>query len=216
MYTNIAQSGGVYLYANQQGCDGDRLYYDGCAMIVINGEIVAQGSQFSLNDVEVVTATVDIEEVFWFLAYKAHDTDCKQVRTYRSSVSRGMQASKQSPYVRLDLDIRLSRSREDADPSLTLSEPFKPRFHRPEEEIALGPACWLWDYLRRCGAAGFFIPLSGGIDSCATAVIVHSMCCEVLKAVNQGNEQVIKDVRRLCAKPEDSEWLPTTSQDICK
>lgn len=32
-------------------------------MIVINGNIVAQGSQFSLNDVEVVTATVDIEEV---------------------------------------------------------------------------------------------------------------------------------------------------------
>lgn len=57
------QSGGIYLYANQQGCDGDRLYYDGCAMIVVNGDIVAQGSQFSLNDVEVVTATVDIEEV---------------------------------------------------------------------------------------------------------------------------------------------------------
>jgi NAD+ synthase (glutamine-hydrolysing) len=32
-------------------------------MIVINGNIVAQGSQFSLKDVEVVTATVDIEEV---------------------------------------------------------------------------------------------------------------------------------------------------------
>jgi NAD+ synthase (glutamine-hydrolysing) len=26
-----AKCGGVYLYANQQGCDGDRLYYDGCA-----------------------------------------------------------------------------------------------------------------------------------------------------------------------------------------
>lgn len=51
------------MYANQQGCDGDRLYYDGCAMIVVNGDLVAQGSQFSLNDVEVVTATVDIEEV---------------------------------------------------------------------------------------------------------------------------------------------------------
>ncbi len=24
-----ANSGGIYLYANQQGCDGDRLYYDG-------------------------------------------------------------------------------------------------------------------------------------------------------------------------------------------
>jgi NAD+ synthase (glutamine-hydrolysing) len=62
-HTDTVQSGGIYLYANQQGCDGDRLYYDGCAMIVVNGEIVAQGSQFSLNDVEVVTATVDIEEV---------------------------------------------------------------------------------------------------------------------------------------------------------
>ncbi|KAJ5469962.1 hypothetical protein N7530_007319 [Penicillium desertorum] len=193
-------SGGIYLYANQQGCDGDRLYYDGCAMIVINGEIVAQGSQFSLNDVEVVTATVDIEEV----------------RTYRCNASRGMQASKQSPYVRLDLDIRLSRRDEDAEPSLTTSLPIKPRYHAPEEEIALGPACWLWDYLRRCGAAGFFLPLSGGIDSCATATIVHSMCREVLKAVREGNEQVIKDVRRLCAKPADSDWLPTTTQEICK
>lgn len=169
-------------------------------MIVVNGDVVAQGSQFSLNDVEVVTATVDIEDV----------------RTYRSTVSRGMQASKQSPFVRLDIDVRLSRRAEDADPGLTVSAPFKPRIHVPEEEIALGPACWLWDYLRRCGAAGFFIPLSGGIDSCATSVIVHSMCREVLKAVRQGNEQVIKDVRRLCAKPADSDWLPTTSQEICR
>ncbi|CDM29646.1 hypothetical protein DTO013E5_6037 [Penicillium roqueforti] len=193
-------SGGIYLYANQQGCDGDRLYYDGCAMIVVNGDIVAQGSQFSLNDVEVVTATVDIEEV----------------RTYRCSASRGMQASKQSPFVRLDLDIRLSHRDEDAEPNLAPALPIHPRYHPAEEEIALGPACWLWDYLRRSGAAGFFLPLSGGIDSCATAIIVHSMTREVLKAVRQGNQQVIKDVRRLCAKPEDSDWLPTTSQEICK
>lgn len=37
--------------ANQKGCDGDRLYYDGCAMISMNGATVAQGSQFSLDDV---------------------------------------------------------------------------------------------------------------------------------------------------------------------
>ena len=48
--------GGIYLYSNQQGCDGDRLYYDGSALIIVNGEIVAQGSQFSLNEVEVITA----------------------------------------------------------------------------------------------------------------------------------------------------------------
>ena len=39
------QSGGVYLYANQQGCDGERVYYDGCAMIAANGDILSQVRQ---------------------------------------------------------------------------------------------------------------------------------------------------------------------------
>lgn len=59
-------------------------------------------------------------------------------------------------------------------------------YHTPEEEIALGPACWLWDYLRRSGSRGFFLPLSGGIDSCATAVIVHSMCRLVITDIERG------------------------------
>ncbi|XP_038548823.1 glutamine-dependent NAD(+) synthetase-like, partial [Micropterus salmoides] len=57
------KSGGIYLYSNQRGCDGDRIYYDGCAMVAINGDIVAQGAQFSLDDVEVITATLDLEDV---------------------------------------------------------------------------------------------------------------------------------------------------------
>mmetsp|Transcript_10444 Transcript_10444/g.33049 ORF Transcript_10444/g.33049 Transcript_10444/m.33049 type:complete len:337 (-) Transcript_10444:1574-2584(-) len=48
-----AKAGGVYLYANQKGCDGGRLYFDGCAMAWVNGECVAQGSQFEgLDEVE--------------------------------------------------------------------------------------------------------------------------------------------------------------------
>ena len=47
----VVQSGGIYLYSNQKGCDGDRLFYDGCAMLAINGDIVARGAQFSLDDV---------------------------------------------------------------------------------------------------------------------------------------------------------------------
>jgi hypothetical protein len=43
--------GGVYLYANQQGCDGDRLYYDGSSLIASNGNVLAQGSQFALSEV---------------------------------------------------------------------------------------------------------------------------------------------------------------------
>ena len=42
MRSATAKAGGVYLYANQQGCDGGRLYYDGCACICLNGNLIAQ------------------------------------------------------------------------------------------------------------------------------------------------------------------------------
>ena len=51
------------MYANSRGCDGGRVYYDGCSLIAVNGEVVAQGKNFSLQDVEVVTATVDLNDV---------------------------------------------------------------------------------------------------------------------------------------------------------
>ncbi|KAI7986066.1 Cytochrome P450 86A1 [Camellia lanceoleosa] len=56
--------GGVYMYSNHQGCDGGRLYYDGCSCVVVNGDVVAQGSQFSLKDVEVVVAQIDLDARF--------------------------------------------------------------------------------------------------------------------------------------------------------
>ncbi len=51
LFIHFSQGGGIYMFANQKGCDGERVYYDGCAMIAINGEIVAQGTQFSLKEV---------------------------------------------------------------------------------------------------------------------------------------------------------------------
>ncbi|KAK3994713.1 hypothetical protein QBC44DRAFT_340606 [Cladorrhinum sp. PSN332] len=193
------KSGGVYLYANQQGCDGERLYFDGCAMIIVNGDIVAQGSQFSLNDVEVVTATVDLEEV----------------RSYRSSMSRGLQAAT-SParYQRIQTAFELSSEDDDADVGKQPTLPIQPRIHSVEEEIALVGGCYLWDYLRRSGTAGYLVPLSGGIDSCATAVIVYSMCRIVMEAVNEGNAQVIEDVKRI-AKYGGEGVLPKTPQELC-
>mmetsp|Transcript_22894 Transcript_22894/g.65448 ORF Transcript_22894/g.65448 Transcript_22894/m.65448 type:complete len:363 (-) Transcript_22894:363-1451(-) len=43
------------------------------------------------------------------------------------------------------------------------------------EEIALGPSGWLWDYLRRSGQRGYFLPLSGGADSSSTAALVAAL-----------------------------------------
>jgi predicted amidohydrolase len=60
MVNAMSKNGGVYVYANQQCCDGGRLYFDGSAMIIVNGQVVAQGSQFSLQEVEVVTGILPL------------------------------------------------------------------------------------------------------------------------------------------------------------
>ena len=51
------------LLCNQQGCDGTRLYFDGSSMINLNGQMLVQASQFSLRDVEVVTASIDLNDI---------------------------------------------------------------------------------------------------------------------------------------------------------
>ena len=115
----------MYLYANQQGCDGDRLYYDGCAMIAVNGRVVAQGSQFSLNDVEVVTATIDIEDV----------------RSHRVKSSRSMQAAQAEKYPRIEVPFALSLGkfeevREEDMIGFLTTKTLDVKYHIPEEEIA--------------------------------------------------------------------------------
>lgn len=66
--------------------------------------------------------------------------------------------------------------------------------------------------VRRSKTAGFLVPLSGGIDSCATATIVYSMCRLVVQAVKADNQDVITDVRRLAAY---SDKLPDTPEEFC-
>ncbi|XP_047944920.1 glutamine-dependent NAD(+) synthetase-like isoform X2 [Salvia hispanica] len=163
--------GGVYVYSNQQGCDGSRLYYDGCSCIVVNGDVVAQGSQFSLKDVEMVVAQVDLDAV----------------ASLRGSISSFQEQASCKPKI---------------------------QYHSPEEEIAFGPGCWLWDYLRRSGASGFLLPLSGGADSSSVAAIVGCMCQLVVKAISEGDEQVKADAIRIGHYTDGQ--FPTDSKEFAK
>ncbi|XP_037102571.1 glutamine-dependent NAD(+) synthetase isoform X2 [Syngnathus acus] len=188
------KSGGIYLYANQRGCDGDRLYYDGCAMVVVNGGIVAHGAQFSLTEVEVITATLDLEDV----------------RCYRGESCQLQLGSEFKPCYRIKVDFSLSSN--DDDIFLPTHQAITWHLPTPEEEISLGPACWLWDYLRRSGQAGFLLPLSGGVDSSSVACIVYSMCVLVCQAIENGNNQVLEDVRRLIG---DDTYFPQQPRELC-
>jgi NAD+ synthase (glutamine-hydrolysing) len=84
---------------------------------MVNGSIVAQGSQFSMDDVEVVTATVDLEEV----------------RAYRFAPSRNFQARQAPVYERIEVDFSLGH--DDIDLLRAPTPPRAPRYHVPEEEI---------------------------------------------------------------------------------
>ena len=57
---------------------------------------------------------------------------------------------------------------------------------------------------------------SGGIDSCATAVIVSSMSRLLIQAIRNGNAQVISDVQRIAGAYEKEDWLPQSAQALTK
>jgi NAD+ synthase (glutamine-hydrolysing) len=190
MKNATGKCGGVYVFANQRGCDGARLYFDGCSLVCCNGELLAQASQFSLNDVEVVSAVVDLESI----------------RSYRGlAASLQEQSSQTAPWPIINLrHFSLRTSVSTMGTSLRESTGIKSRIHVPEEECCRGPACWLWDYLRRSGAAGYLLPLSGGADSASVAAIVRIMALMAAKSALCGNLQVIQDVQKIFASNNTS------------
>ncbi|XP_059153927.1 glutamine-dependent NAD(+) synthetase-like [Physella acuta] len=190
------KSGGVYIFCNGVGCDGERVYWDGGSMIALNGDIVSKGPQFSLEEVTVVTATIDLEDV----------------RSYKHKLgSRSDLAASTKAFPRINVEFALCDG--DDYNLLTDSKPINVRFSSVEEEIRYGPACWLWDYLRRSGQGGYFLPLSGGVDSSSTACIVASMCHLVCEAVESGNKSVVCDIQRITGQ---SDYIPSDPRELAQ
>ncbi|KAK3330777.1 glutamine-dependent NAD(+) synthetase [Apodospora peruviana] len=190
--------GGIYVYSNATGVDGDaRIMYDGSSMIMCNGRVLSQSAQFSLKPVEVITATIDLEEV----------------RSFRSSISRNVQAAAQADFPRVDCDICLSRPADEifVSDTLTLSREISLKILDPMEEIFMAEAVFLWQYLTRSNAAGYFLALSGGLDSATVALFVFGMAKTVLQSINSGEDNTLVDLRRITGEPE---FVPKTPQDI--
>uniref|UniRef100_A0A1I7TD81 Glutamine-dependent NAD(+) synthetase n=1 Tax=Caenorhabditis tropicalis TaxID=1561998 RepID=A0A1I7TD81_9PELO len=192
-----AKVGGVYLYANHRGCDGDRVYYDGASSIAHNGDLLAQIHQFDIEDTCVVTAIVDLSDNFTFRQMKSSDRGnaSDQVSVvpirFEGNIINGVR-----------IDEKCNKPIKNVE-DLQLS---------PIAELCHGPPAYLWTYLRRSGLAGYFIPLSGGQDSSAVAAMVRLMCEKVCGAVKKrretdggddpayylGNQRVGEDPSELC------------------
>ncbi|KAI3720785.1 hypothetical protein L2E82_31779 [Cichorium intybus] len=150
---------GVEVFMNASGSHHQlrKLDIHGYACVVVNGDVVAQCSQFSLKDVEVMVASL------------------------RGSISSFQEQASCKRFVSfVDVPYKLC---QPFNLQMSLSSPLKITYHSPEEEIAFGPGCWLWDYLRRSGASGFLLPLFGGADSSSVAGIVGCMYQLVVKVI---------------------------------
>jgi len=76
------------------------------------------------------------------------------------------------------------------------------------------PSIYLWDYLRKCGARGFYLSLSGGLDSCAAVLTVYNMCHLVYDAIvnNKDADQVLSDLRKVLRKKN---YYPKSPKKLC-
>ncbi|KAL0326691.1 UNVERIFIED_CONTAM: Glutamine-dependent NAD(+) synthetase [Sesamum angustifolium] len=188
--------GGVYMYSNHLGCDGGRVYYDGCSCIVVNGDVVAHGLQFSLKDVDLVVAQIDLDKV---ASSRYSNSSFREQASCKTKVP-----SVFVPY-KLCQSFKLHTS---------VSAPIKIHCPCPEEEIAMGTACWLWNHLRRSGASGFLLPLFGVVDSSSVAAIVGCMSQLVVKEIANGDEQVKADAIRIGNYIDGQ--VPTDSKEFAK
>lgn len=210
--SSIQKTGGVYLYSNQIGCDGARLYYDGSSSVFANDQLLAIGHQFTVEtEVDVVTAVVDLSDVFPF----------RSMLGSRHSEANASQAARELHRVQPSKPFSiLAPSAEQY--TLTPSAGIVNKLWSTEEEVARVPACWLWDYLRRSGLNGFFLALSGGADSASTAAIVGSMCqLLVAAATRPSNDEdgpdpdlilLLADIRRVARAPPD--YVPRDPREL--
>ncbi|OMJ82849.1 hypothetical protein SteCoe_16382 [Stentor coeruleus] len=164
------KSGGVYMYSNMNGCDGTRLYFDAGSMIIENGKLRSLTHEFQISDVKVISACVDLAKIEPYRT-PSHVPDLSS-----------------NPFFNFEFRIiDLPGFHMIMKPQKITQIPKAYEFTK-EKELSHGPACWLWDYLRRSGSKGMFLPLSGGADSGSTLAIVGIMCKQVIKCINEGDD----------------------------
>jgi len=185
------RNGGVYMYSNQLGNDGGRLVFDGNGMIYQNGKLLAVGDHLSFHEVEVVEAVVNLNAVRTFRA----TTVSRNIQSAHHEVKVPRVFIKDIPGLEgfqfFDKEVSLSESvpKESAE---VMSHYIPGAMMSDHEEISLAISRYLWDYIIRSGHGGFFLPLSGGVDSSSTALYIYMMCVKLVQILNDSEDRVLK------------------------
>ncbi|MFT5105071.1 MAG: NAD+ synthase (glutamine-hydrolyzing) [Verrucomicrobiales bacterium] len=146
--------GVTYLYTNLIGNESGRVIFDGGAIIASGGKRLATGKRLGFEDVEIVTAVVDIDH-----------TRMLQARTVSHQPIVGD---------REELVVRREFSFPKVTPEFP-GEEEEPRILSKEEEFTRAECLGLFDYMRKSYSQGFVVSLSGGADSAAVATLCALM-----------------------------------------
>ena len=139
-----------YIYANLLGNEAGRVIYDGGGLIASGGNIVAEGKRFSFEDVQLVTASIDLDR-----NQKKQTEDGKSVRS-----------PDQLARVAFEFPRFESTLQDGTAAEWEKSTDIK------EEEFTRAVSLGLFDYLRKSRSHGFIVSLSGGCDSASVATLV--------------------------------------------
>lgn len=189
----IQKSDGTYIYCNLLGFDGGSVYFDGANMAISKEGILQYTKPCSFRESVSKVLVVNI----------------LQTKNDRLADINFMDEAAQIAKIpEIFIDMNIAHCEEPATPVL---KDFT--FEDPAKQHMLAASGYLWDYMRKSGASGLFLPLSGGADSGITALIVYYMCFRLEDYISRGATDVLKNLQKVIG---DDTYVPTCPKDICK
>lgn len=156
-----------YVYANLLGNESGRMIFDGGALVASGGRLLTEGRRFGFDEVEVVSAVIDVDE-----------TRMRQARTgsYRPDLG------DRDDTVRIPFHFPPAEYAARREPNY---EPWQVGEWHKEEEFTRAITLALFDYLRKSYSRGFVVSLSGGADSSAVSCLVALTVHRVLQDLGE-------------------------------
>jgi NAD+ synthase (glutamine-hydrolysing) len=167
---NIRMNCGIYVFSNFNGCGGANHIYEGSSFINYCGNFVASTSYLGFNEVEVVNAKINLDEL----------------RTRRANFPARNVQQNEKMYDIQRIPVKFKMIDGIGNESIPIEIPLY-QIDIPNQNI-LGIARFLWDNLKRSKCKGYFIELTDDIYSILLCICLKTMCKELIKLL-KGNEK---------------------------